>query len=214
MLPFLLSERLADPHCVKKFAPVVGAPYWPTKWHSMSFFFILIASWSILTERLLTVLFTLLSAFSPLVCLSLLLGCAAPLDTLSLLFFACRLAQSVLSWLQLLMFSFSPMSPRVLLLRHSLFGFDSVELRTTPRVFVYSLKSVFLWRSRNDFRFSDVLPGAVSVFESVRARAKFNLPLFFKPETIFSVGRWRCCCFCGFWSSYSQFVVVPLFVLF
>ena len=44
---------------------------------------------------------------------------AAPLDTLSHLFFACPLAQSVLPWLQLLMFSFSPMSPRVLLLRHS-----------------------------------------------------------------------------------------------
>lgn len=41
-------------------------------------------------------------------------------------------------------------------------------------------KSVFLWRSRNDFRFRDVLPGAASVIESVKARVKFNLPLFFK----------------------------------
>lgn len=79
------------------------------------------------------------------------------------------------------MFSFSPMSP-VLLARHSLFGFDPVELRATPLVFVYILnvRKFFIWCSRNDFRFHGVHPGAVSVIESVRARVKFNLPLFFK----------------------------------
>ena len=50
----------------------------------------------------------------PLVCF-----CGAALETLSHLFFACPLAQSVQSWLQSLMFSFSSMSP-VLLTRHSL----------------------------------------------------------------------------------------------
>lgn len=121
----------------------------------------------------------------PLVCF-----CNAPLETLSHLFFACPLAQSVLSWLQSLMFSFSPMSP-VLLARHSLFGFDPVELRATPLVFVYILnvRKFFIWRSRNDFRFHGVHPGAVSVIESVRARVKFNLPLFFNR---FKSSRRRC----------------------
>lgn len=80
------------------------------------------------------------------------------------------------------MFSaFNPMSP-VLLVRHSLFCLDPVELRATPRIFVYILNvcKFFIWRSRNDLRFRGVQPGAVSVIESVKARVKFNLPLFFK----------------------------------
>jgi len=35
---FLLSERLVDPHCVEKFAPVFGALYWPSTWRPLSFF--------------------------------------------------------------------------------------------------------------------------------------------------------------------------------
>ena len=35
---FLLSKRLADHHCVEKFAPTFGALYWPTTWQSLSFF--------------------------------------------------------------------------------------------------------------------------------------------------------------------------------
>ena len=105
----------------------------------------------------------------------------APVESLTHLFFACPLAQSVLSWLQSLMFSFNPMSP-VLLVRHSLFALDPAELRTTPRIFVYMLNvcKFFIWSSRNDFRFRGVQPGAVSVIEGVKARVKFNLPLFFK----------------------------------
>ena len=73
------------------------------------------------------------------------------------------------------------MSP-VLIVRHSLFGLDPAELRATPRIFVYILNvsNFFIWRSRNDFRFRGIQPGAVSVIESVKARVKFNLPLFFK----------------------------------
>ena len=79
------------------------------------------------------------------------------------------------------MFSFDMMSP-VLLVRHSLFGLDPVELRATPRIFFYILNvcKFFIWRSRNDFRFRGVQPGAVSIVESVKACVKFNLPLFFK----------------------------------
>ncbi len=178
---FLLSQRLADPHCVEKFAPVFGSLYWPTTWRSLSFFDldrqVLDLNWKIAHGVLYTA--ERLSSFGlpvPLACF-----CGAPLESLSHLFFVCPLAQSVLSWLQSLMFSFSPMTP-VLLVRHALFGFDSDELRVVPRVFAYILNvsKFFIWRSRNDFRFRSVRPGAVQVMESVKARVKFNLPLFFK----------------------------------
>jgi len=79
------------------------------------------------------------------------------------------------------MFSFSAMSP-VLLVGRSLFGLNPDELRATPRVFVYILNvcEFFIWRSRNDFRFRGIQPGALSVIECVKARVKFNLPLFCK----------------------------------
>ena len=70
----------------------------------------------------------------------------------------------------------------VLLVHHSLFGLDPVKLRATPHIFVYILNvcKFFIWRSRNDFRFCGVQPGAVSIIEDVNAHVKFNLPLFFK----------------------------------
>ena len=178
---YLLSERLVDPHCVEKFTPVFGVLYWRTTWRSLSFFDVdrqvIDLNWKIAHGVLYTA--ERLSSFGlsvPQACF-----CGASLETLSHLFFICPLAQSVLSWLQSLMFSFSPMSP-VLLTRHSLFGFDSDELRATPRIFVYILNvcKFSIWRSRNDFRFRGIQPGALSVIETVKARVKFNLPLFFK----------------------------------
>ena len=175
---FLLSERLADPHCVEKFAPTFGVLYWPTTWRFLSFFDldrqVIDLNWKIAHGVLYTALSFGLSV--PLPCF-----CGAPVETLSHLFFACPLAQSLLAWFQSLMFSFDSMSP-VLLLRHSLFGLDPVELRVTPRIFVYILNvcKFFIWRSRNDFHFPGVQPAAVSVIESVKARVKLNLPLFFK----------------------------------
>jgi len=79
------------------------------------------------------------------------------------------------------MFSFSPMCPAILC-RHVLFGFNPDELRATPNIFVYILNvcKFVIWQSRNDFRFRDVPPGAASVVIKVKARVKFNLPLFFK----------------------------------
>jgi len=73
------------------------------------------------------------------------------------------------------------MSP-VLLLCHSLFGFDSAEVCVTLRTFVYifNVSKSFIWQSRNDFRFGNVQPRSVSVIESVKACVKFNLLLFFK----------------------------------
>ena len=66
---YLLSERITDPHCVEKFAPSFCSLYWPTTWHSLSFLTWITLS-LILTGRLLTVFFTLLSVFPPLAFLS------------------------------------------------------------------------------------------------------------------------------------------------
>ena len=101
---FLLSERLTDSHCVEKFAPTFGVLYWPSTWPSLSFFDldrqVIDLNWKIAHG----ILYTAESLFSfglsiPLPCF-----CGAPVETLSYLFFACPLAQSVLSWLQSLMF--------------------------------------------------------------------------------------------------------------
>ena len=80
--------------------------------------------------------------------------CGAPVESLEHLFFLCPLAQSVLSWLQSLLFAFSPMCP-VILCRHVLFGFNSDELHVTPRIFVYLLNLVkfLIWHSWNDLGF-------------------------------------------------------------
>jgi len=107
--------------------------------------------------------------------------CGSPVESLEHLFFFCPLAQSVLSWLQSLMFNFSHMRP-VLLCHHALFGFSSDELRVTPQIFVYLLNvcKFVIWRSRNDFRFRDVRPSATSVIVMVETSVKFNLLLFFR----------------------------------
>ena len=63
-----------------------------------------------------------------------------------------------------------------------LFGFNSHNLRTVPRVFCYLLNVVkyCLWLSRNDFHFHGICPGAVTVLKSVRVRVRFYLPILFK----------------------------------
>ena len=107
--------------------------------------------------------------------------CGYTLESAAHLFFYCPLADSIISWIQSLLFQFSPTSPS-LLLRHALFGFNNDELRSIPRVFVYILNvgKFFLWHARNDFRFRNVPPSAVDVIERTKARVKFHLPLFFK----------------------------------
>ena len=57
---------------------------------------------------------------------------------LRLTFFSCALAQSVLGWIQSLMFRPSSLCPS-LSCRHVLFGFSASELAVVPRVFVYLL---------------------------------------------------------------------------
>ena len=178
---FLLSESMVPPHCVVKFARVYGALDWPATWRSLSFFDldrqVVDLGWKIAHGVLYTA--QRLGSFGlpvPLSCF-----CGAPVESLEHLFFACPLAQSVLSWLQSLLFTFSPMCP-VILCRHVLFGFNSDELLVTPRIFVYLLTLVkfLIWHSRNDFRFRGIRPGAAEVIMKAKVRVRFNIPLFFK----------------------------------
>ena len=178
---YLLSENVVQPHCVMKFASIFGRLYWPTTWRSLSFFDldrqVIDLNWKIAHGVLYTA--QRLASFGlpvPLSCF-----CGAPVESLEHLFFSCPLAQSVLCWLQSLMFLFSPMCP-VIVSRHVLFGFSPDELRSTPRILVYLLNvgKFVIWQSRNDYHFRDVPPGATSTVIKVKARVKFNLPLFFK----------------------------------
>ena len=165
---FLLDENYAVPHCVEKFRPTFGALYWPSTWRQIHFAnfdrSVLDFSWKVAHGVVLTA--QRLIAFG--LHVSQHCFCSPVLESLSHLLFACPLAQSVLSWLQSLMFRYSPMSP-VLLLRHVLYGFNLEELRILPRVFVYILNvcKFCIWLTRNDFRFRSLQPGAILVIRLI-----------------------------------------------
>ena len=120
---YLLSENVVQPHCVMKFASTFGVLYWSTTWRSLFFFDldrqVIDLNWKIAHGALYTA--QRLVSFGLPVALS--CFCGFPVESLEHLFFSCPLAQSVLCWLQSLMFSFSPMRP-VILCRHVLFGFS------------------------------------------------------------------------------------------
>lgn len=178
---YLLSVCLSPPHCVAKFRPRFGDLYWLTTWKSLSFFPLdrptIDLNWKIAHGVLYTAdrLISFGYALDP-VCF-----CSAPRETTLHLFYECPLAQSVLSWLQSLMFKCSPLLPS-LLLRHVLFGFSPDELVSVPKIFVYLLNvcKYFIWLARNDFRFRDTRPGAIVVISQVKARVAFYLPLYYK----------------------------------
>ena len=178
---YLLSENMVPPHCVGKFFPVYGSLDWPSTWRSLTFFDLDRQVTDLCWKIAHGVLYTAQRLVSfglpvPPSCF-----CGSPVESLEHLFFFCPLAQSVLSWLQSLLFCFSFMCP-ALLCRHVLFGFSSDELIVTPRVFVYLLNlcKYFIWQSRNDFRFRAVRPGAAAVIARVKSRLRFHLPIFFK----------------------------------
>ena len=219
---YLLSENVVQPHYVMKFASTFGRIHWPTTWRPLSFFDldrqVIDLNWKIAHGVLYTA--QRLASFGlsvPLPCF-----CGSPVESLEHLFFSCPLAQSVLCWLQSLMFSYSSMCPVILC--HVLFGFSPDELRDTPRIFAYLLNvcKFVIWQSRNaDYRFRDLSPGATSAVIKVRARGKFNLPLFFKRfrsarRSIIFIDSgvqmvWlNCLCCC--WSAY--YVCMISFVLF
>ena len=105
---YLLSENMVPPHCVEKFAPTFGSLHWPTMWRTLHLFDldcqVIDVSWKIAHGVLYTVQHLVSFGLPvPLPCF-----CGAPVESLENLFFYCPLAQSTLSWLQSLMFSFPP----------------------------------------------------------------------------------------------------------
>ena len=108
-------------------------------------------------------------------------------ETLEHLFFHCPLDQSVLDWIQSLLFLSSP----AITVRHVLFGFRSDELLCVPCVFCYllSLLKFFVWSQRNDYRFRSKPASAVGLIASIKGRLSFPLPLLFKR---FRSRRMRC----------------------
>ena len=118
--------------------------------------------------------------------------CGAPLETTSHLFFECPLAQSVLAWIQSLLFLAVPSAPP-LCLHHVLFGFDVAEFTVVPLVFSYliNLAEHRIWLARNDFRFRNQLPSVVDVIAAVRSQVSFALRLWFpKCAHQFFVKQW------------------------
>lgn len=178
---YLLSENYSPPHCVLKFSYRFGDLYWSTTWHQLFLFSldrpVIDLSWKISHG----VLYTAARLFAFGLNYGVSCFCRLAPETPDHLFFSCPLAQSVLSWLQSLLFRYSPTCPS-LCCRHVLFGFSPAELRVVPNILVYMLNvcKYFIWNARNDFRFRDVPPGAIVVIEGVKSRVKFYLPLFFK----------------------------------
>ena len=116
--------------------------------------------------------------------------CQLTPETPEHLFFSCPLAQSVLSWLESLIFcSYFHCPP--LSCHHVSFSFDPDELCFVPNVFVYmpNVCKYFIWHPHTDFRFRDVQPGAIIVIKNVKSRVRFHLPLLFKRFR--SSRRWR-----------------------
>ena len=171
----MVDENYAVPHCVENLRPTFGALYWPSTWRQLHFakfdrsvsdFSSKVAHGAVFTaQRLISFGLHVSQHYF----------CGPVLESL----FACPLAQSVLSWLQSLMFCYSPMPP-VLLLRHVVFGFNLNELHILPCVFVYifNVCKFCIWVARNDFRFRSLQPGAIPVIESVKTRVKFHLTVF------------------------------------
>ena len=149
----------APPECVQKFRPQYGELYWPFTWSQLFCFNVdspvIDLSWRVAhgglytADRLIGFGYTIdANCF-----------CSTALKTPSHLFCSCPLAQSALSWLQSLMFSYSSSYPFIVC-RHVLFGFAPRELRSLPKVFTYVLNvcKFFIWHAFNDFCFQGSFP--------------------------------------------------------
>ena len=176
---YLLSAHFVPLHREEKFFPLYGALYWSTMWRQLYFCPqdrpVIDLAWQVAHGVLYNAdcLISFDYAYDP--------NCFCGVPETPHLFFECALAQSVVGWIQSLMFSASNQCPS-LLCRHVLFAFSASELCVVPRVFVYllNLDKYFLWRAWNDHRFRDVRPGAIPLMEVIKARAKCHLRLFFK----------------------------------
>ena len=147
----LLELNTVVPHCVEKFRASFGNLYWTA-------------------ERLYSFGYDF-----PTACF-----CNDPLESAEHLFFHCPLAKSGIDWIQSQLFLAATLAPS-LCVRHLLFGFNSDELVVVPRVFVYLLLVLkhCIWTERNDFRFRSSRPSVIGLLASIKARARFYLPLFF-----------------------------------
>ncbi len=177
----LLEINDVVPHCVAKFRASFGNLYWPSTWAQLFFMPFdrpaIDLSWKISHGVLYTA--DRLSSFGydiPTQCF-----CNNPLESSEHLFFHCPLAKSGIDWIQSQLFLAAPLAPS-LCLRHLLFGFSPDELVVVPRIFVYLLLVLkhCIWIQRNDFRFRSIRPSAIGLLASIKARARFHLPLFFK----------------------------------
>ena len=103
---FLVSENRGDRHCVEKFLPLYGVLYWPTTWRQLLLFDLDRPLIDLCWKTAQGVLYTAdrLIGFGYSIGPSCFCGLAS--ERLPHLFFSCPLAQSVLSWLQSLMFRF------------------------------------------------------------------------------------------------------------
>jgi len=107
--------------------------------------------------------------------------CGFQTETLEHPFFSCPLAQSVIAWIQSVLFQASSLAPTIEAC-HLLFGFSTDEFQCVPRVFAYVLNvcKYFIWVQRNDFRFRAKPPGALGLLACIKCGVRFYLPLFYK----------------------------------
>ena len=108
---YLLSVIFAPPHSEQKFLPVFGNLYWSATWRQLHFFDldrpVVDLSWQVARGVLYIVDCLISFGYShDHHCF-----CGPVNETPSHLFFGCALASSLLSWLQSLMFRFSPRCP-------------------------------------------------------------------------------------------------------
>ena len=116
---FLLSEFSDTPHCIAKFRPLFGPLYWSSTWRQLFLFSldrpVIDLCWKVAHGVLYTAEHLVSFGYTvPLACF-----CSAPCESLRHLFFDCPLAQTVLSWLQSLLFCSSLLSSPIAL-RHVL----------------------------------------------------------------------------------------------
>ena len=130
----LLDLNPPRPHCVKKFFPCFGPWEWSSTWRSLHFMpldkSVIDLNWKVAHGVLYTA--ERLASFG--LQLQLSCFCGAHSENVVHLFFSCPLAQGGISWIQSLLFLFSPVCPS-LTARHLLFGFSNAELRSTPKIF-------------------------------------------------------------------------------
>ena len=108
--------------------------------------------------------------------------CGHLLVTLYHLFLiVCPLAQSVISWVQSLLFRAAPLA-LTLTIRHLLFGFSNDELLVVPLVFIYLLNVLKfqIWVMRNNHHYRQVPAGTVGLVAATKSPLRFYLPLLAK----------------------------------